>query len=86
MCSFRRLLVALCVSACVLCAKDTPKLSPAQQEVINAHEARTEASNKRDQAAYSRYVADDCIFSTDDGSVRNQSSTDGERGKAPHRI
>lgn len=45
------------------------KFSPAQQEVIDAHEARTEASNKRDQVAYSRYVADDCIFSTDDGDA-----------------
>jgi ketosteroid isomerase-like protein len=83
MCFFRCLLVALCLSASILCAKDTPKLSPAQQEVINAHEARTEASNKRDQAAYSRYVADDCIFSGDNGSVLTKAQLMASVGKLP---
>lgn len=60
------LLVAVCVSASF--ASDPLKLSPAEQEVLDARNARTEASNNRDQAAYSRYVADDCIFSTDNGT------------------
>jgi len=63
------LLVAVCLCANTIRAQEQPKFSPVQQEVINAHEVRTEASNKRDRAAYSRYVADDCIFSADNGSV-----------------
>jgi ketosteroid isomerase-like protein len=61
------LLVALCLSASVLHAQDQPKFSPAQQEVLDAHKARVEASQKRDYATYSRLVADDVINSDDDG-------------------
>jgi ketosteroid isomerase-like protein len=64
---FTRLLAALCLSASMLCATDPPKLSPAQQEVLDAYKARVEAAEKRDYATYSRLVADDCIFSDDDG-------------------
>lgn len=64
-------------------AAGQPKLSPAQQEVIDAHEARTEASNKRDQEAYSRYVADDCIFGTDDGDVITKAQLMAHVGKLP---
>lgn len=64
-------------------AADHPSLSPAQQEVINAHQARTEASNRRDQAAYSRFVADDCIFSTDDGDVVTKAQVMAHVGKLP---
>lgn len=59
------------------------KLSSDQQEVIEAHEARTEASNKRDEAAYSRFVADDCIFSTDDGDVTTKAQLMANVGKLP---
>jgi ketosteroid isomerase-like protein len=61
------LLVALCLSASVLHAQDQPKFSPTQQEVLDAHKARVEASQKRDYATYSRLVADDVINSDDDG-------------------
>jgi len=61
------LLVALCLSSSMICAQDQPKFSPAQQEVLDAHKARAEASEKRDYATYSRLVADDCIYSDDDG-------------------
>jgi len=81
--SFRCVSVALFLSAGMIGAADQPKLSPAQQEVINAHEARTEAGNKRDQAAYSRYVADDCIFSNDDGAVRTKAQLMAHVGKLP---
>ena len=84
--SFRCTFVALCLSAGMIDAADQPRFSPAQQEVINAHEARTQASNKRDQVAYSCYVADDCIFSGDNGSVLDQSSADGECRKVAHGI
>ena len=59
--------VALCISAVTLRAQDQPKFSPAQQEVLDAHKARIAAGEKRDYATYSRLVADDCIYSDDDG-------------------
>jgi hypothetical protein len=64
---FTCLLAALCLSAGMLYATDLPKPSPAQQEVLDAHKARLEAGEKRDYATYSRLVADDCIYSDDDG-------------------
>lgn len=83
MCSFRFPFVALCLSTGMFKAADQPKLSPAQQEVINAHEARTESRNKRDQAVYSRYAADDYIFSGDDGSVLTNIQLMASVGKFP---
>ena len=64
---FTCLLVALCLPASTVYASDQSKLSPAQQEVFDAHKARVEAGEKRDYATYSRLVADDCIYSDDDG-------------------
>jgi hypothetical protein len=81
--SFRCALVALCLSAGMIDAADQPKFSPAQQEVIQAHEARTEAGNKRDEVAYSRYVADDCIFSGDNGAVLTKAQLMAAVGKFP---
>jgi uncharacterized protein DUF4440/uncharacterized protein DUF3471 len=63
------LLLALCLSAGTLRAQDQPKFSPAQQEVLNVRNALRETALRRDMAAWSRYVADDCIFSTDDGTL-----------------
>jgi hypothetical protein len=37
--------------------------------VLNAHNARVAAVEKRDFATYSRLVADDCINTDDDGIV-----------------
>lgn len=64
---FTCLLVALCLSCSTICAQDPSKLSPAQQEVLDAHKARVEAGEKRDYATWSRLVADDCMYSDDDG-------------------
>jgi ketosteroid isomerase-like protein len=50
-----------------LSVADEPKLTAVEREVVDAWRARTEASNRRDQAAWSRYVAEDCIFSGDNG-------------------
>jgi Domain of unknown function (DUF4440)/Domain of unknown function (DUF3471) len=61
--------VRLCVSASMICAQDQPKFSPAQQEVLNVRIALRETALRRDIEAWSRYVADDCIFSTDDGTL-----------------
>jgi ketosteroid isomerase-like protein len=64
---FTWLLVAVCLCANMIAAQDQPKLSSAQQEVLDAHNARVEAAEKRDYATYSRLVADDCISTDDDG-------------------
>jgi hypothetical protein len=45
-----------------------PKFSPAQQEVLDARNVRVDAGKKRD-GSWSRYVADDCIYSDDDGNL-----------------
>jgi YD repeat-containing protein len=62
------LVAALCITASVY-AVDPHKFSPAEQEVLNVSKARMEASNRLDHAAWARYVAEDCIFSDDDGNV-----------------
>lgn len=64
-----RFLVAICLSASTLHATDQPKFSSAEQEVLNVRNALRETALKRDMVAWSRYVADDCIFSTDDGTL-----------------
>ena len=43
--------------------------SSAEQEVLNASAARRDAYNRRDFAALDRYIADDCLISTDDGAL-----------------
>ena len=79
-----QLFFALDPSAGMICAQDQPKFSPAQQEVLDAHKARVEAGEKRDYATWSRYVADDCIYSTDDGEIdTNVKAHTVERWKLP---
>jgi ketosteroid isomerase-like protein len=45
------------------------KPTPDQQQVINLHNTMREAARRRDFDAWSPYVADDCIFTTDDGDL-----------------
>jgi hypothetical protein len=59
--------VALGISAIPLRAQDQSKFSSAQREVLDAQNARIAASERRDYVTWSRYVADDCIYSDDDG-------------------
>src|SRR5579863_7060336 len=66
-------MVTLLISANLLAASDDPKFSPEQQEVVNVYNKMHEASRKRDMAAWSTYVADDCIFSDDDGQIKTKS-------------
>lgn len=80
---FAPMVMVICLPIALRSGSDEPKLSPAQQEVIAAHEARTEASNRRDLAAYSRYVADDCIFSGDTGNVGTKAQLMEHVGKLP---
>jgi hypothetical protein len=69
---FTYILPGLSILAGKLCATDQPKHSPAEQEVINVRLARHEAALRRDLAAWSRYVADDCINSDDDGVLHTK--------------
>jgi hypothetical protein len=73
--SIPRFLLTLALSAAVLRAADQPKLSPAEQEVVNVSLAIREATLKRDMDAWPRYVADDCMFSTDDGTLVTKAQT-----------
>ena len=66
-------LVTLCISANLLAAADDPKFTPEQQEVVNVYNKMHDAARKRDMAAWSTYVADDCIFSDDDGQIKTKS-------------
>ncbi len=76
-------LVALCISGSMLFAQDQPKLSPDQQEVLKVRNALRETALRRDMAAWSRYVADDCIFSTDDGELHTKTQFIEHVGKLP---
>ncbi len=67
--SFTCLLVAICIHASMLNSSEQPRLSPAEREVLEVSLARRDASNRRDIAALAHYVADDCLFSGDDGIV-----------------
>jgi hypothetical protein len=79
------LAIALGISVFTLAAQDQPKFSPAQQEVLDAHKARIAAAEKRDYAAWSRYVADDCMYSDDDGILdTNRKAHIMELWKLPH--
>jgi ketosteroid isomerase-like protein len=80
---FTCLLVGYCITASLICATDEPKLSPAQQEVLNVSLARRDASNRRDRAALARYIAEDCLFSTDDGVVITKAQYLEHMGKLP---
>lgn len=77
------LLLAFCLYASMLYTTDSPKFSPAQQEVLNVRNALRETALRRDMAAWSRYVAEDCIFSDDDGAVRTKAQFIEHVGKMP---
>ncbi|MGO9086293.1 MAG: DUF4440 domain-containing protein [Candidatus Sulfotelmatobacter sp.] len=69
------LFVTLCLFASLLYATDQPKLSSAEQGVVNVSLAIRDAALRRDMEAWPRYVADDCIFSTDDGALATKVQT-----------
>lgn len=66
------LLTALSISVGTLKPADAPEFSPAQQEVLSVRKAIREAGNSRDIATFSRFIADDCIFSDDGGILRTK--------------
>jgi len=80
---FSCLLAALCLSVVPGYAQEPPKFSAAQQEVLNVRNALRETALRRDMAAWSRYVAEDCIFSTDDGDLHTKAQFIEHVGKMP---
>lgn len=64
-----RLLISLCITAASLRASGRTNLTAGQQEVLKIHQAMAAAAEKRDFASWSKYVADDCIFSDDEGEI-----------------
>jgi uncharacterized protein DUF4440/uncharacterized protein DUF3471 len=80
---FTCLLVVLCLSASMVYAADQTKFSPAQQQVLNVRNALRDTALRRDMTAWSRYVADDCIFSTDDGTLITKAQFMEHVGKLP---
>ncbi|HSZ60157.1 MAG TPA: DUF4440 domain-containing protein [Terriglobales bacterium] len=51
------------------------KPSSAEKEVVNVRKARHEALRNRDAVVWSQFVADDCIFSDEDGVVRTKAKS-----------
>src|SRR5579864_7457168 len=50
-------------------AKIGHKYTPEQLEVIKVSREKADAASQRDFKTWSRYIADDCLFSTDDGEL-----------------
>jgi hypothetical protein len=75
------LFVVLMLGAQTLFAADSPQFTPAQQAVLDVHRAMGEASHRREMAAFSRFIVDDCIFSDDDGVLVTKAQLVGHIGK-----
>jgi ketosteroid isomerase-like protein len=76
-------LVVFIFSASLLTAEDSQHFSPAQQKVLNVQKAIAEAAHRRDLAAYSRLIAEDCIFSDDDGALVTKAKLLAHFGRMP---
>lgn len=66
------LLAAFSLSVSTIHVQNLSELSPEQQEVFNVSKSLGEAANRRNFAAWSRQVADDCLFSDDDGILQTK--------------
>jgi ketosteroid isomerase-like protein len=62
-------LAVLFVLSSTICGSGQPKPASAAQDVMAVHKARAEAGDSRDLATWSRYTADDCIFSAEGGAL-----------------
>jgi hypothetical protein len=76
-------LLAFCLSASTLSSAEFPTPSPAEQEVLKVRNALRDTALRRDMAGWSRLVADDCIFSTDDGILITKAQFIKHIGKLP---
>jgi Domain of unknown function (DUF4440)/Domain of unknown function (DUF3471) len=83
MCRFTVLFLAFCVFASALNAAESPKLSPTELEVLKVRNELRETAFRRDMTAWSRLVAEDCIFSTDDGILITKAQFIKHIGKLP---
>jgi hypothetical protein len=78
-----RCLTVVMLATAIHGAADSPQFSPAQQKVLSVHKAIAEAAHRRDMAAYARYIAEDCIFSDDDGAFVTKAQMVDHLGKMP---
>ena len=76
-------LLAFCLYAGALHAAESPAFSPGELEVLKVRNALRETALRRDMAAWSRMVAGDCIFSTDDGTLITKEQFIKHIGKLP---
>jgi Domain of unknown function (DUF4440) len=65
-------LAAFSLSVSTIHVQNLSKLSPEQQEVFKVSKSLGEAANTSNLAAWSRQVADDCLFSDDDGILQTK--------------
>jgi hypothetical protein len=63
------LLFALSATTSIAHTSEQQHFSPEEQELVNVQKARMDAAARRDLEVWSGYVAEDCIFSGDDGSL-----------------
>jgi hypothetical protein len=75
--------LAVGLSSSPLYAQNTPQFSPTQQEVLNVRNLLRDTALRRDMAAWSKLVADDCIFSTDDGTLSTKAQFIEHNGRMP---
>lgn len=76
-------IIVFCVAASALYAAEPPRYSAAEQEVLKVRNTLRETALRRDMTSWSRFVADDCIFSTDDGTLINKAQFIKHIGKLP---
>src|SRR5581483_3354255 len=81
--SHARPTVVFILASGVLFAADPTQFSPAQQKVIDVNKAIADAAHRRDMVAYSRFIAEDCIFSDDDGALLTKAQLIAHFAKMP---
>ncbi|HLX83986.1 MAG TPA: DUF4440 domain-containing protein [Terriglobales bacterium] len=75
--------LALYLFAGTLRAAESQKFSPAELEVLKVRNELRETALRRDMTTWSRLVAEDCIFSTDDGTLITKAQFIKHIGKLP---
>jgi ketosteroid isomerase-like protein len=78
--------LSLCPTAMWGSVTEAQKLSPTEQEVVNVNKARMGTAANRDMAAWTRYVAEDCVFSTDGGTVSTKAQMLAHYKKGPRQL
>jgi len=61
--------VSVCLSTLGLHASGNPELTAGQREILALHQSMAAALQNRDLTEWAKFVADNCIFSSDDGEL-----------------